>query len=146
MQYLVELGVAREQAVWINNWLCDNGSLFVQWGVHPKIAQLLCNLHDGAWLAYADLCSVVLCPRGGSQGCGSGPLVLNCVYSIATNMVKDALQKEGLTSQWQSPHSAWCDSNPEYVAQPKSSLPLPCGHEGEKGFVTTSDIYFVDDA
>ena len=114
-QYLQNLGVAEEQASWICDWIEEKGPLFTQWGVHPKLTQLLCNLHDGAWLAYADLCSVILCPRGGRQGCGSGPLVFNSVYSIATAMVRDTLAREGHTSQWTSAESSlpwWTVSHP----------------------------------
>ena len=66
IEYLRKVGVGSD----------DTGSrrpLFEEWGGTPKIAVLVKNQHDGCWLAYDDLSTVVLCPRGVRQGCESGP-------------------------------------------------------------------------
>jgi hypothetical protein len=120
---------------------------FSLWNVHPKITQLLCNLHDGAWIAYADLQSAVLCPKGGSQGCGPGPLVFNSVYSIATELVKESVQREGLSAEWRAPTAEWWLRDEHMCAEPKSRLPsLYTGTHPEGSGVKVGEVYFVDDA
>ena len=64
--------------------------------MHPEIAALVKNLHDGRRLAYDDLSTVVLCPRGVRQGCESGPMIFNSIYQSATEAVKDKLRDKGI--------------------------------------------------
>ena len=62
--------------------------------MHSKIAALVKNLHDGCWVAYGDLSTEVLCPRGVRQGCEGGPIIFNSVYQLATEAVKDRLRED----------------------------------------------------
>ena len=77
IEYLRKAGVGSDDAIWIVNWITKRRPLFEEWRIHPKIAALVKNLHDGCWLAYDDVSTVVLCPRGVRQGCESGPMIFN---------------------------------------------------------------------
>ena len=70
IEYLRKVGVGSDDAIWIVNWITRRRPLFEECGVHSKIS----HLHDGCWLAYDDLSTVVLCSRGVRQGCESGPI------------------------------------------------------------------------
>ena len=73
IEYLRKVGVGSDDAIWIVNWITKRRPLFEQWGVHPKIEALVKNLHDGCWLAYDDLSTAVLCPRGSGRAVRVGP-------------------------------------------------------------------------
>ena len=108
IEYLRKVSVGNNDAIWIVNWITKPRPLFEEWGgreggVHPKIAALVKNLHDGCWLAYGDLSTVVLCPRGVRQGCESGPMIFNFIYQLATEAVKDKLREEGIIMSLLSP-------------------------------------------
>ena len=90
IEYLRKVG--SDDAIWIVNWITTRRPLFEEWEVHTKIAALVKNLHDGCWLAYDDLSTVVLCPRSVRQGCESG----NSIYQLATEAVKDKLRDQGI--------------------------------------------------
>ena len=64
IEYLRKVSAGSDDAIWIVNWITKRRPLFEEWEVHPKIAALVKNLPDGCWLAYDDLSTVVLCPRG----------------------------------------------------------------------------------
>ena len=110
-------------AIWIVNWITKRRPLFEEWEVHHTIGALVKNLHDGCWLAYDDLSTVVLCPTGVRQVFETGPKLLNCIYQLDTEAVKDKLRDEGIVM-----------SLPRWLLR---------GHDrnGEE----ILDVYFVDD-
>ena len=67
IEHLRKVGVGSDGAIWIVNWITKRRPLFGGWEVHPKIAALVKNLHDGCWLAYDDLSIVVPCLRASGR-------------------------------------------------------------------------------
>ena len=141
IDYLRKVGVGSEDAIWIVNWITKLRLLFEDWWVCPKIAALVKNLHDGCWLAYDDLSTVLPCPRGVRQGCVSGPMIFNSIYQLATEAVKDKLRDEGIVM------SLPASSGELWVVIPRWLLR---GHDHCKDSVSfindeeILDVYFVD--
>ena len=111
--------------------------------MHPKIAALVKNLHDGCWLAYDDLSTVVLCPRGARQGCESGPMIFNSIYQLATEAVEDKLRDEGIVmSLPASSGELWDRDTAMVTAQARSLRGQSVVHHNDEEIL---DVYFVDD-
>eukprot|EP00973_Karenia_brevis_P000916 126221-Karenia_brevis.AAC.1 len=96
--YLESIGVDRQAATWIAEYINTNGCLCAQWGVDPLVAELLCQLHQGTWLQYGSLETVIHTLRGGRQGCKVGGSVFNACYSIAIKWLRKDLVDEDCTS------------------------------------------------
>ena len=109
----------------------------------PKIAALVKNLHDGCWLAYNDLSTVVLHPIGVRQGCESGPMIFNSIYQLATEAVKDKLREEGILMSLPAPSGELWDSDPAVCAVRERSTQGQCGEHHDIEEIL--DVYFVDD-
>ena len=109
--------------------------------VRTKIAALVKNLHDGCWLAYDDLSTVVLCPRCVRQGCESGPMIFNSIYQLATEAVKDKLRDEGIVISL--PGGELWDRDTAVVTARERSLQGQSGvHHNVEEIL---DVYFGDD-
>ena len=111
--------------------------------MQTKIAALVKNLHDGCLLAYDDLSTVVLCPRGVRQGCESGPMILNSIYKLATEAVKDKLREEGIVMSLPASSGELWDRDTAGVTERARSLQgqSVVHHNVEENL----DVYFVDD-
>ena len=111
--------------------------------MHPKIAALVKNLHDGCWLAFDDLSTVVLCPRGVRQGCESGPKFFSSIYQLATEAVKDKLRKEGIVmSLPASSGELWDRDTAVVTARARSLQGQSAVHHNAEEIL---DVYFLDD-
>eukprot|EP00973_Karenia_brevis_P073166 10164253-Karenia_brevis.AAC.1 len=129
MHHLMSLGLSREDAQWLVEYIDQNRPLLYQWGVDHKVISLLAGLHSGAWFVYGDLDTVVLCKKGGRQGCQSGPLIFNAVYSIAVKMLLQKLKSAGIVARFKHPNGLFW---------------MGAGDECEDEDVI--DVIFVDDA
>ena len=95
-EYLLSLGLTNEQADWIAEYVARHGCLLEQWGVDKKVIALLKNLHASSWFTYGEIDSAIAVRVGGRQGCKFGATIFNSVYSIALNMLRDALMDAGI--------------------------------------------------
>ena len=103
VQYLRSVGVSERAAPWVARYLCEHPPVMEQWGAPPKVIALLRNLHAGAWFSYGTLDTVIQSRRGGRQGCQSGPIVFNGVYSVGLAMLQDQLKTAGVGMEVQVP-------------------------------------------
>ena len=82
----------------------------------------------------------MLCPRGVRQGCESGPMILNSIYQLATEAVKDKLREEGIIMSLPSPSvELWERDTVEGTERARSQNVAHCNVE------EILDVYFVDD-
>ena len=132
--------LGNDDAIWIVNWITKRRPLFEEWGVHNKIAALVKNLHDGCWLAYDDLSTVVLCPGGVRQGCESGPMIFNSIYQLAREAVKDKLREEGIVMSLPSPSGELWERGTVEVTERERAQSV--AHRNVEEIL---DVYFVDD-
>ena len=109
VEHLMALGVSLEDAEWLVQYIEQNKPLLYQWGVDHKVISLLAGLHAGAWFTYGDFDTVVLCKKGGRQGCQSVPIIFNAVYSIAVKMLLEKLKAAGVVARFkfQMEPSGW---------------------------------------
>ena len=101
------------------------------------------HLHHGCWLAYDDLSTAVLCPRGVRQGCESGPMIFNSNYQLATEAVKDKLRAEGILMSLPAPSGELLESDPVVCAVREQSPQRQGGEHHDIEEIL--DVYFVDD-
>ena len=103
--------------------------------MHTKIAALVKNLHDGCWLAYDDLST--------GAGCESGPMIINSIYQLATEAVKDKLRDEGIVmSLPASSGELWDRDTAMFTARARSLQGQSVVHHNDEEIL---DVYFVDD-
>ena len=140
IEYLRKVGVGSDDATWIVNWITKRRPLFEEWVVHTKIAALVKNLHDGCWLAYDDLSTVMLCASV-RQGCESGPMIFNSIYHLATEAVKDNLRDEGMSLP-ASLGELWDHDTAVVTARARSLQGQSVVHHNIEEIL---DVYFVDD-
>ena len=60
-------------------------------GVHPRVVQLVCNLHTSSWVTYGSLESAIIVRVGERQGCVFGSMVFNTPYALALMALSDEL-------------------------------------------------------
>ena len=76
-KHLRDLELAETQLIFVASFIERHGSLFKVMGVHPRVVQLVCNLHASSWVTYGSLESAVIVRVGGRQGCVFGSMVFN---------------------------------------------------------------------
>ena len=76
-KYLSELGLSMSQLDFVTSFIARHGSLFEVIGVHPRVIQLVCNLHASSWVTYGSLESAIIVKVGGRQGCVFGSMVFH---------------------------------------------------------------------
>ena len=104
--------------------------VFVQWGIDPKVIQIINSTHTNSWFKYADLQSCIVAKTGGRQGCKLGGLIFNSVYDIALHEVASALVESGVTTSFaHDPAEAFWNSRPSSACASEKLI----------------DVTFVDD-
>ena len=68
-QHLRDLGLSVPQLNFVTSFIARHGSLFEVIGVHPRVIQLVCNLHVSSRVSYESLESAIIVKVGGRQGC-----------------------------------------------------------------------------
>ena len=143
IDYLRKVGLGKEDANWLVGWVTKQRPLFEKWEVHTKIAALVKNLHDGCWVAYGDLSTVVLCPRVSGKAARVDPRFFNSIYQLATEVVKDRLRDYGIFMTLPAPSGELWDGLPVAGCESERSAH---GQSGELfGTEEIMDVYFVDD-
>ena len=108
--YLQSLGVSKEAAEWITEYLEDRGPLFEQWGVNPTAAAMARTLHEGARFKVGNCSTLITSKTGGRQGCKLGGMTFNSVYSIALDIMTWELAKQEVCLRVRVPEGAfWND-------------------------------------
>ena len=131
IEYLRKVGVGSDDAIWIINWITKRRPLFEEWEVHPKIAALVKNLHDGCWF------------RGVRQDCESGPMIFNSIHQLATEADKDKLRDEGIVmSLPASSGELWDRDTAVVTARARSLQGQSVVHHNVEEIL---DVYFVED-
>ena len=102
---LVGLGVSPNAAAWIARYIAERGHLFEQWAVDPTAAALCQSLHAGAWFGVEGTEERVASRTGGRQGCKLGALTFNSVYTVGLDLLRWALEQDGLTLRLPVPSS-----------------------------------------
>ena len=95
-KYLSELGLSMSQLDFVTSFIARHGSLFEVIGVHPRVIQLVCNLHASSWVTYGSLESAIIVKVGGRQGCVFGSMVFNTPYALALMALNDELMDRGV--------------------------------------------------
>ena len=95
--YLLQLGLAEEQAAWLIDYLAKYGHLFQQWGVDDKVTAMIRALYSHSWFSYGTLDTAVTVRLGGRQGCNFGATIFNSCYSVALVMLMEVLVNAGVT-------------------------------------------------
>ena len=52
---LRDLGLTLSQLKYVTSFIARHGSLFKVIGVHPRVVQLMCNLHASSWVTHWNL-------------------------------------------------------------------------------------------
>ena len=86
-KHLSDLGLSMSQLNFVTSFIARHGSLFEVIGVHPRVIQLVCNLHASSW---------VIVKVGGRQGCVFGSMVFNTPYALALMTFNDELLNRGV--------------------------------------------------
>ena len=68
------------QLNFVTSFIARHGSLFDVIGVHPRVIQLVCNLHASSWVTYGSL----------------GSMVFNTPYALALMALNDELLNRGV--------------------------------------------------
>ena len=68
-QQLRDLGLSVPHLNFVTSFIARHGSLFEVIGVHPRVIQLVCNLHVSSRNTYGSLESAIIVKVGGRQGC-----------------------------------------------------------------------------
>ena len=68
-EHLSDFGLSVSQLNFVTSFIARHGSLFEVIGVHPRVIQLVCNLHASSWVTYGSLESAIIVKVGGRQGC-----------------------------------------------------------------------------
>ena len=58
---LRDLGLSMSQLNFVTSFIARHGSVFEVIGVHPRVIQLVCNLHASSWVTYGSLESAIHC-------------------------------------------------------------------------------------
>ena len=74
-KHLSDLGLSRSQLHFVTSFIARHGSLFEVIGVHPRVIQLVCNLHASSWVKDGSLESAIIVKVGGRQGCVFGSML-----------------------------------------------------------------------
>ena len=95
-KHLSDLGLSMSQLNFVTSFIARHGSLFEVIGVHPRVIQLVCNLHASSWVTYGSLESAIIVKVGGRQGCVFGSMVFNTPYALALMALNDELMNRGV--------------------------------------------------
>ena len=83
-KHLSDLGLSVSQLNFVTSFIARHGSLFEEFGVHPRVIQLVvCNLHASSRVTYGSLESAIIVKVGGRQGCVFGSMVFSTPYALA---------------------------------------------------------------
>ena len=74
-KHLSDLGLSMSQLNFVTSFIAR--SLFEMIGVHPRVIQLVCNLHASSWVTCGSLESAIIVKVGGRQGCVFWSMVFN---------------------------------------------------------------------
>eukprot|EP00973_Karenia_brevis_P075969 10554269-Karenia_brevis.AAC.1 len=127
-EYLVTVGVPKQAAKWIDEYLRERGPLLKEWGVPEEVVNLICSLHDHCWFKYGNLQTVVVTNVGARQGCKSGTYVFNAGYSIVLGILHNGLRQAGICLRMKAPSQAFW-----------------VGAANEDESIDVIDVTFVDD-
>ena len=116
--------------MWVRDYLDKHGPVFTQWGVDPKVINIVNAIRTNSWFKYEDLKSCTVARTGGRQGCKLGAIIFNSVYDLELKEVSSALHSAGIDTHFQH-HSA------SAFWRSASAPPDTCTH--------LSDVTFVDD-
>ena len=116
-KHLSELGLSMSQLDFVTSFIARHGSLFEVIGVHPRVIQLVCNLHASSWVTYGSLESAIIVKVGGRQGCVFGSMVFNTPYALALMALNDELMDRGVVMRIHDGNitNEACDSSREEV-------------------------------
>ena len=92
----MNLGLSVSQLSFVTSFIARHGSLFEVIGVHPRVIQLVCNLHASSWVTYGSLESAIIVKAGGKQGCVFASMVFNTPYALALMALNDELLNRGI--------------------------------------------------
>ena len=95
--YLVSIGLSRDEALWMVDYINEHGSAFDQWEVDKKVTALICGLHSKAWASYGESTSYIVTSTGGRQGCKLGAIIFNAAYSLALSVLHARLRAASIT-------------------------------------------------
>ena len=95
-KHLSELGLSMSQLDFVTSFIARHGSPFEVIGVHPRVIQLVCNLHASSWVTYGSLESAIIVKVGGRQGCVFGSMVFNTLDALALMALNDELMDRGV--------------------------------------------------
>ena len=79
VQLLVSLGVAPHQADAVVAEINATGGLLSSLGLSECSLEMFKSLHTNSWFVYGGLDTVIVCSRGGRQGCRLGGIVFNLI-------------------------------------------------------------------
>ena len=96
VKHLSDLGLSVSQVNFVTSFIARHGSLFEVIGVHPRVIQLVCNLHASSWVTYGSLEFATIVKVGGRQGCLFGRMVFNTPYALALMALNDELMNRGV--------------------------------------------------
>ena len=94
--HLRDLRLSVHQLNFVTSFIAPRGSLFEVIGVHPRVIQLVCNLHASSWVTYGSLESAIVVKVGGRLGCVFGSMVFNTPYALALMALSDELLSRGI--------------------------------------------------
>ena len=95
-RHLRDLGLTVSQLNFVTRFIARHGSLFKVFGVHPRVVQLVCNLHASSWVTCGSLESAIIVRVGGRQGCVFGSMVFNTPIALALMALGDELLSRGI--------------------------------------------------
>ena len=87
-KHLSDLGLSMSQLNFVTNFIARHSSLFEVIGVHPRVIQLVCNLHASSWVTYGSMESAIIVKVGGRQGCVFGSMVFNTPYAVGSHGIE----------------------------------------------------------
>jgi len=138
IQYLINMGVARDAAVRIHDYLQEHGCLLRQWNADESCVEMLNSLHDGSWFSIGELDSVIEYGLGGRQGCKVGTTIFNAAYDVPLQLLRTTLHSRGIALALHESPEAF------YTAEDTCRRRL-CSKRPPAGNVTVLDAAFIDD-
>ncbi len=67
LEYLVNLGVGKDSAAFIVDYIATNLPVLEQFDVDPKVVRMINALHAKSWARYGDLPSIIVGFKGGAR-------------------------------------------------------------------------------
>ena len=88
-ELLRKLGVHRDAAIDLAEWIDKTGGLLLASGADPAVCALVASVNDGLWFQLPGHSKYLISVSGGRQGCKLGALVFNLIYSVALKRIRE---------------------------------------------------------